>query len=301
MSETQNTKSPQDSNSKESINLVHSNDKENSQSIHKSEDKQEKDKSILSKLITSNNQFKQLYTIINSPANANTLESQQHDEKFFPTHSKLMRMLSSPLVVQDIKQFTKVNIPNPQTKNKYKELINEIASLDRQKNIMKKNSERKKYIKKEPIIKKKNVLRPIKINQTEIVPKKDKEKLFNSLKLNLNDWKSLDNIKKDNFYTRRSKEVKHLVTNTNGREIKNFTFSPYKQYVNTTSLTTNPYQEELQNFSERLNNDKIISNCHKKMRTSIFDEKKYKYNNSNYFPKKQKMDKKWIEQLIHWD
>ena len=247
MSETQNEKSPRDSNSKESINLVHSNDKENSQSIQKSDDKQEKDKNVLSKLITSNDQFKHLYTIINSPPNSHTLENQRHDEKFFPTHSKLMRMLSSPLVVQDIKKFTKVNIQNPQTKNKYKELMNEIASLDHQKNIMKKNSERKIYVKKDPIIKKKSVIKNIKINQTEIIPKKDKEKLLNSLKLNLNDWKSLENIKKDNFYARRSNEVKHLITNTNGREIKNFTFSPYKQYVNTTSLTTNTYQEELHN------------------------------------------------------
>lgn len=300
MSETQNEKSPRDSNSKESINLVHSNDKENSQSIQKSDDKQEKDKNVLSKLITSNDQFKHLYTIINSPPNSHTLENQRHDEKFFPTHSKLMRMLSSPLVVQDIKKFTKVNIQNPQTKNKYKELMNEIASLDHQKNIMKKNSERKIYVKKDPIIKKKSVIKNIKINQTEIIPKKDKEKLLNSLKLNLNDWKSLENIKKDNFYARRSNEVKHLITNTNGREIKNFTFSPYKQYVNTTALTTNTYQEELHNFSERLNNDKIISSYHKKMRTSIFDDKKYKYN-VNYIQKKQKKDKKCLEKLIHWD
>ena len=300
MSETQNEKSPRDSNSKESINLVHSNDKENSQSIQKSDDKQEKDKYVLSKLITSNDQFKHLYTIINSPPNSHTLENQRHDEKFFPTHSKLMRMLSSPLVVQDIKKFTKVNIQNPQTKNKYKELMNEIASLDHQKNIMKKNSERKIYVKKDPIIKKKSVIKNIKINQTEIIPKKDKEKLLNSLKLNLNDWKSLENIKKDNFYARRSNEVKHLITNTNGREIKNFTFSPYKQYVNTTALTTNTYQEELHNFSERLNNDKIISSYHKKMRTSIFDDKKYKYN-VNYIQKKQKKDKKCLEKLIHWD
>ena len=300
MSETQNEKSPRDSNSKESINLVHSNDKENSQSIQKSDDKQDKDKNVLSKLITSNDQFKHLYTIINSPPNSHTLENQRHDEKFFPTHSKLMRMLSSPLVVQDIKKFTKVNIQNPQTKNKYKELMNEIASLDHQKNIMKKNSERKIYVKKDPIIKKKSVIKNIKINQTEIIPKKDKEKLLNSLKLNLNDWKSLENIKKDNFYARRSNEVKHLITNTNGREIKNFTFSPYKQYVNTTALTTNTYQEELHNFSERLNNDKIISSYHKKMRTSIFDDKKYKYN-VNYIQKKQKKDKKCLEKLIHWD
>lgn len=300
MSETQNEKSPRDSNSKESINLVHSNDKENSQSIQKSDDKQEKDKNVLSKLITSNDQFKHLYTIINSPPNSHTLENQRHDEKFFPTHSKLMRMLSSPLVVQDIKKFTKVNIQNPQTKNKYKELMNEIASLAHQKNIMKKNSERKIYVKKDPIIKKKSVIKNIKINQTEIIPKKDKEKLLNSLKLNLNDWKSLENIKKDNFYARRSNEVKHLITNTNGREIKNFTFSPYKQYVNTTALTTNTYQEELHNFSERLNNDKIISSYHKKMRTSIFDDKKYKYN-VNYIQKKQKKDKKCLEKLIHWD
>ena len=300
MSETQNEKSPRDSNSKESINLVHSNDKENSQSIQKSDDKQEKDKNVLSKLITSNDQFKHLYTIINSPPNSHTLENQRHDEKFFPTHSKLMRMLSSPLVVQDIKKFTKVNIQNPQTKNKYKELMNEIASLDHQKNIMKKNSERKIYVKKDPIIKKKSVIKNIKINQTEIIPKKDKEKLLNSLKLNLNDWKSLENIKKDNFYARRSNEVKHLITNTNGREIKNFTFSPYKQYVNTTALTTNTYQDELHNFSERLNNDKIISSYHKKMRTSIFDDKKYKYN-VNYIQKKQKKDKKCLEKLIHWD
>lgn len=300
MSETQNEKSPRDSNSKESINLVHSNDKENSQSIQKSDDKQEKDKNVLSKLITSNDQFKHLYTIINSPPNSHTLENQRHDEKFFPTHSKLMRMLSSPLVVQDIKKFTKVNIQNPQTKNKYKELMNEIASLDHQKNIIKKNSERKIYVKKDPIIKKKSVIKNIKINQTEIIPKKDKEKLLNSLKLNLNDWKSLENIKKDNFYARRSNEVKHLITNTNGREIKNFTFSPYKQYVNTTALTTNTYQEELHNFSERLNNDKIISSYHKKMRTSIFDDKKYKYN-VNYIQKKQKKDKKCLEKLIHWD
>lgn len=300
MSETQNEKSPHDSNSKESINLVHSNDKENSQSIQKLDDKQEKDKSVFSKLITSNDQFKHLYTMINSPPNSHTLESQRHDEKFCPTHSKLMRMLSSPLVVQDIKQFTKVNIQNPQTKNKYKELMNEIASLDRQKNIMKKNSERKIYIKKDPIIKKKSVIKNIKINQTEIIPKKDKEKLLNSLKLNLNDWKSLENIKKDNFYARRSNEVKHLITNTNGREIKNFTFSPYKQYVNTTALTTNTYQEELHNFSERLNNDKTIGSYHKKMRTSIFDDKKYKYN-VKYIQKKQKKDKKYLEKLIHWD
>lgn len=300
MSETQNEKSPRDSNSKESINLIHSNDKENSQSIQKSDDKQEKDKNVLSKLITSNDQFKHLYTIINSPPNSHTLENQRHDEKFFPTHSKLMRMLSSPLVVQDIKKFTKVNIQNPQTKNKYKELMNEIASLDHQKNIMKKNSERKIYVKKDPIIKKKSVIKNIKINQTEIIPKKDKEKLLNSLKLNLNDWKSLENIKKDNFYARRSNEVKHLITNTNGREIKNFTFSPYKQYVNTTALTTNTYQEELHNFSERLINDKIISSYHKKMRTSIFYDKKYKYN-VNYIQKKQKKDKKCLEKLIHWD
>ena len=268
---------------------------------NKEEDnKEQKKKEIFSKLIVSNDNFKELYKIVNSDANYK--EKQNFLNEYRPSEDRLFRMFSSPSIKEDIKRFNKIKIENTQTKKKYKAIMDEIYNFYTLSSKRKDTSSSRRVLKYEPIkmMKKNNTKQSLYSNQMEIIPQKEKSKLFSKLRLSSKDWSSLDNVKKDTFYINKSKEVKRLVLNTNGTEVKNYNFNIYSPSRITDSSLSNTYSEELTNFTEMLHSDKREKIKIGKTQ-SIFDDKKNKFKGVIKKDKKEQLKRLCLDKLKNWD